>query len=165
AAPSVDQAVRGVELLQALEKEGPLLGIEEREALVDGHLAHVRLYLGEVGIRGGRDAEVLGDAPAEIAAELRCAGVIVPRGARGSIDFRGELRGEVEYHAALQRREADEAARLNKETGVGTHRRGPRLLVARVLHHARDLEAPVLWVGALVAQALQGNPHLDLVAP
>src|SRR5205085_447293 len=36
---------------------------------------------------------------------------------------------------------------------------------ARVLHRAHDLDAPILRVGALVAQALEGNPYFHLVAP
>jgi len=163
--PGVDQAVRRVELLEALEEERPFLGIEQREPLVDGHLADVRLHLGEVGVRGGRDGEVLRHPPAQVAAEFRGAGVVIPPGARRAIDFRRELGSEVEHDAALQPREADEAARLDEETGVGAHRRGPRLLVPRVLHDAHDLEAPVLRVGALVAEALQGNSHLDFVTP
>src|SRR5207245_9466146 len=35
----------------------------------------------------------------------------------------------------------------------------------RVLHGAQDLDAPILGVGALIAETLEGNPHLHLVAP
>ena len=43
--PRIDQPVRRVELLEPLEEKRPLLRIEQREALVDRHLADVGLDL------------------------------------------------------------------------------------------------------------------------
>ena len=51
--PGVDQLVGRREELDALEEERPLLGEEQREALVDRHLARVGLHLAEVGVHGG----------------------------------------------------------------------------------------------------------------
>src|SRR6266436_2035497 len=70
---------------------------------------------------------------------------------------------EVEHQTAPQRAETDQAARLNEEARVGADRGGPGFLVTRVLHRPYDLEAPILGVGALIAQALEGDPHLHLV--
>src|SRR5262249_44884315 len=43
----IDQLIRCIEELEALEEKGPLLGIEEREALIEQDLADVGLDLGE----------------------------------------------------------------------------------------------------------------------
>src|SRR5207253_8221614 len=45
--PRIDQPVRRVELLESLEEKRSLLRVEQREALVDGHLADVGLDLRE----------------------------------------------------------------------------------------------------------------------
>src|SRR5438445_304941 len=58
-----------------------------------------------------------------------------------------------------------QAGRLDEKARVGADRGGPGFFVARVLHRPHDLEAPVLGVGALIAQALERDPHLHLVAP
>jgi hypothetical protein len=51
--PRVDELVGRGEQLDALEEEGPFLGEEDREALVDRDHAHVGFHLTEVGVDGG----------------------------------------------------------------------------------------------------------------
>src|SRR2546430_3743843 len=53
----------------------PLLRIEQREALVDRHLADVGLDLREVRVGGGGEAQALRDPPAHGAAQLGGAAV------------------------------------------------------------------------------------------
>ena len=64
----VDQLIGCGEQLDALEKEGPLLGEEQRESLVDRHQAGVRLDLAEVGIVGRVEREIAGEAQPQIGA-------------------------------------------------------------------------------------------------
>src|SRR5438552_18699836 len=58
-----------------------------------------------------------------------------------------------------------ECSRLNEKAGVRAHDRSPGVFVPRVLRDANDLNAPVLSGAALVAQALEGDAHLDFIAP
>src|SRR5207247_8718714 len=132
--------------------------------VVGGLLADVGLGLREVRVGGGREAEVLGDAPAQIARAFGRAAIVVPRRGGGAVHFGGELRCEVEHQATPQVAEADQATRLNEKARVGADRGRPGLLVPRVLYGAQDLNPPILWVGALIAETLEGNPHLHLVA-
>src|SRR2546422_5687770 len=113
----------------------------------------------------GREAEVLGDAPAQIARDFGRAAIVVARRGGSAVHLGGELGREVEHEAAPQVAEADQATRLNEKARVGADRGGPGLLVPRVLHGAQDLDGPILGVGALIAETLEGNPHLPLVAP
>src|SRR5574339_11280 len=78
-APRVDQPVGRVVLLQSLEEERALLGIEQLEALVQSDLTDVGFDLREVGVGGGTEGEVLGDAPARRASDGRARGVVVSR--------------------------------------------------------------------------------------
>src|SRR5204862_905812 len=100
-----------------------------------------------------------------VAGDLGRAAIVVPRRGRRALHLGGELGREVEHETPPQGAQADQAARLYEKARVGAHRWGPGLLVARVLYRAQHLDAPVLRVGALVAQALEGDPHLHLVAP
>src|SRR5206468_9096523 len=93
------------------------------------------------------------------------AAIVVARRGGGAVRLGGELGREVEHQAAPQVAETDQATRLNEKARVGADRGGPSLLVPRVLHGAQDLDAPILGVGALIAETLEGNPHLHLVAP
>src|SRR5207248_1695345 len=112
----------------------------------------------EIWLRRGGGPEVLGEAPAQVARDFGRAAIVVARRGRRPVHLGRELGREVEHQAAPQGRQADQTARLNEKARIGAHRRGPGFLVARMLHRAYDLNAPILWVGALVAQALEGNP-------
>ena len=79
--------------------------------------------------------------------------------------MRRELGIQVEHQAAVQVGEPGELARLDQEARAGAHHRRPGVLVAGVLGDPHHLQPPVLRIGALVADALEGNPDLDLVAP
>ena len=164
-APRVDELVGRVELLEPLQEEGPLLGVEQREPLVQRHLADVGFHLREVGVRRRRDAQVLRHAPAQVPRDFGRAAIVVARGGGSAVHLGGEFRGDIEHQTAPQLGEPDGAARLDQEARVGAHGGGPGVLVARVLDDAHDLQAPILRVGALVAEALEGDAHLDLVAP
>ena len=65
----------------------------------------------------------------------------------------------------MQVGEPHDLPRLNEEAGVGAHRGRPGVFIAAVLGDALDLQPPILRIGALVAQALEGDAHLDLEAP
>ena len=65
----------------------------------------------------------------------------------------------------MQVAEPHERARLNEKAGAGAHGGRPGVLVPVVLGDALDLQPPVLRIGALVAQALEGDADLDLEAP
>ena len=65
----------------------------------------------------------------------------------------------------MQVGEPHDLPRLNEEAGVGAHRGRPGVFIAAVLGDALDLQPPILRIGALVAQALEGDAHLDLETP
>ena len=74
--PRVDQVVRRVEQLGAVEEERPLLGKEQRAARIERELAGVGLDLREVRVDRAVQRQVRRHAPADVAAELRPAGVV-----------------------------------------------------------------------------------------
>jgi len=129
------------------------------------HLAHVGLDLREVGVDGGVQPQILRDAPAQVPADFGCGAVQIVGRARLSDDLGGEFRVEVHHQTALQTGESHEPPRLDQEARAGAHRRRPGVFVPGMLGDAHHLERPTLWVGALVAQALERNPDLDFEAP
>ena len=58
-----------------------------------------------------------------------------------------------------------DGALLAEEAGVGPANVGPGVGVAGALHDAGDVESPGLRTASGIAEALEGNPDLDLVAP
>src|SRR5690242_20979315 len=60
--------------------------------------------------------------------------------------------------------EAIDGARLREKGGAGAICRRPRLLVLGMLDLAHYLDAPALDVGGLIAQRLERDANLDLVA-
>ena len=161
----VDEPVGGVEAVDALEEEGPLLGEEEGEALVARDLPHIGLDVGEVGVHGGVEREVGAHAPAQVAPHLRIGAVapgVAPVGR--AVQRRGHGRREVDHHAPGEVAQADQPPRLAEERCGAPQRGRPGVGVPRVLHLADDVDAPALHVGRLVADALEGDVELDLVA-
>ena len=77
-APRVDQLVRRIELLGAIEKEWSLLGEEERCARIDDELSGVGFDLREVRMDGAVEGEVFGDSPAYITADDGTLGGVRP---------------------------------------------------------------------------------------
>src|SRR3989454_6510760 len=61
--------------------------------------------------------------------------------------------------------QADQVARLPDERRAGAARREPGVLEAGVLDLAHDVQPPVLRLPRLIPDALERNPHLDLVSP
>ena len=162
----VDELVRGVEELEPVQKEGPLLRIEQREALVEQHLPDIGFHLGEVGVEGAVEGEVLPEPPAHVAAQLAVRAIVIPAPAQlaDAVDPSGGAGCHLEHQPALQPAQADERAALRQKVGTGPDRRRPGVLVARVLHSTQHVDAPGLLVAVLIAQALERNPDLDLVA-
>jgi len=66
----IDQLVGCGELLDAIEKERPLLGEEDFLPGIEGKLLCVGLDLGEIRIGGAIQREVVGDAPADRGSKL-----------------------------------------------------------------------------------------------
>ena len=163
----INQRVRCVELLEAFQEKRPLFGEKQREALVDGHLADVGLDLREIGIHRTRGAQILRDAPADVDPQLGIDVVIaVGRGRyRCAIEARGELRRDVHDQAAAQAGERLQRARLDEKARAGADHGRPGVFIAGMLRRADDLDTPVLGRAALIAEALEGNPHFDFVAP
>ena len=160
----VDELVRRGELLASVQEERPLLGEEDLVARIELKLPRVRLHLGKVGIRGPVQVQIVGDSPPHTPAELgRSTAVVPPRGAASAGRLRGERRIEVEHQPALQVGEPDQVARLAQERRARALGRRPGVFLSRVLHRASDVDAPALLLRRLEAQALERNPHLDLV--
>ncbi|MBK8003768.1 MAG: hypothetical protein IPK12_07410 [Gemmatimonadetes bacterium] len=165
-APGVDQVVGRLEELEPVEEEGPLLREEDRVARVELDLGDVGLDLGEVGVGRGVEGEVVGEAEAHGAAQLRAGAIVVPAtGLVAAVEAAHHLGRHVERQPALHPRQPGEPARLRQERGAGPLRGDPRVLEAGMLHQAEDVELPGLLVGRLVAQALERDADLDLVAP
>ena len=163
--PRVDQVVRRVEQLGAVEKERTLLREEQRAARIERELAGVGLDLREVRVDRAVQRQVRRHAPAHVAAELRPAGVVAPAVAgRRAVGVRRRDRIEIEHQAAAQVGEAVERARLREERALGAQRRRPAVLVAAALHAAQDVERPRLHAVGGEAQRLERDRDLDLVA-
>ena len=162
----VDEPLRHLKQLAALEEERPFLGKEERLARIERELAGVRFDLGKVGLDRAVQVEIVGDAPAHVPADLRIPHVVAVAGCgRCSGGFAGRFGIDVHDQTAMHPRQTDQIPRLSDERRVGTVRREPRILEPRMLHLAHDVEAPVLRLLRLVAETLERNADLDFVAP
>ena len=94
--------------------------------------------------------------------------VAVPGGGprdRRAVHVGRELGVHVHDQTAPQPGEPAQAARLDQVARAGAHGGRPVVLVPGVLGDPDDLEAPVLRVGALIADALERDADLDLIAP
>ena len=161
---AVDQRIGCVEQLDAIEKERPLLGEEDFLSGVEGKLLHVRLDLGEIGIGGTVQREIVGDTPADGAPKLGAPSGVVPAlDTLGSGAPGGHRGGDVENHPPSEILESDQPAELRQERGAGPLGGSPGVLVSGVLHLADDVDAPVLLRLGLKAEALERNPDLHLV--
>jgi hypothetical protein len=163
-AARVDELVRRVELLEAVEEERPLLRVEESEALIEQDLPDVGLDLREVRLPGAVEAEVLRDPPACVEAQLRDAVVRPPRGVAAAVEPLRAERRQLQHQPAVQVVEALERAGLAEERRAGADHGSPRVLEAGVLDPAQDVDAPGLLPALLVAQALERDPDLDFIA-
>ena len=166
-AMSIKQAVQffAKPKLSAQEAEiGRLILKEIRERLT--FLSDVGLDLREVRVDGAVERQSGREAPRHVEADLRCGVVRPGAGAvRRAVQPAGRDRVQLEQQAAVQVGESFEAPRLGEERRVGAHRRSPRVLVARVLDLADHVDPPALRVGGLIADALERQADLDLVAP
>ena len=68
--PGVNELDRRVEEVGSLEEERPLLGIEQREALIHGDLGDVRFHLREVRLDGRIDRAPGGGIPLGVGTEI-----------------------------------------------------------------------------------------------
>ncbi len=164
--PRVDQLEGRGEHLQAVEEERPLLRIVQRLPRVELDLRRVRLDLREVGTHRAVEGQVGGDAPPRGDADLGIAAAVLP--ARGLLPARQGARRlgrHVEHEPAVQVGESGERPALGEEGRLRLEHPRPGQLMTRGLHHPDDVEAPVLRITRLVAQGLERDPHLDLVAP
>ena len=159
--------VRDFELLITLKEEGSLLREEERGAGIGDHLLDVRLDLREVGIRGAVEGEVVSDAPADVPPEFRVGSVVRPptRGNGTTVHLRSRLRVDVQDDAAGEARQPLEPARLTEERRIRLSNGRPGILEAGMLDLAVHVDPPGLHVHALIAQALERDSDLDLIAP
>ena len=165
-AAGVDQRLRRAEQLDALEEERPLLRKEEREPLVHRHLPLVALHLAEVGVERGVE-RVAGEAEPEVEAGV---GIDVSRSKSPPATSRLPSAVAVTNGWAstatprLRSCSPPMAPFLPEEARVGAADVGPGVGVAGPLDHAGHVEAPALRLAAGVAQALERDPDLDLVA-
>ena len=163
--PRVDQIVRRGEELGAVQEERALLRKEERAARVERELGGVRLHLREVGVDRAVQRQVRRETPAHVAAELGAARVVVPPIAcRDTIRVRGHHRIQIEHQAPVQVGQAVDRSRLREERALGAQGRHPAVLLAAALHAAHDVERPRLHAVGGIAQRLERDGDLDLVA-
>src|SRR5207253_8377790 len=113
------------------------------------------------------EGEVIRDAPADVAAHLRVSHVvpIAPGESGSTARFPGRLWVQVHHETALHAAQADQGARLPDERRARAARREPRILDARVLDLAHDVQPPVLRLARLIPETLERNAHLDFVSP
>jgi hypothetical protein len=152
-----------LELLDALEEEGPLLREKERAPRIGNDLARVRLDLGEVGIDGSIEREVRRDAPAHVAAEFRLL-IVLPLG----IDRRAgratsHHRVYIHHQSAPHPGESLQRSRLREKARGGALGRYPRVLMPGRLHPSQHVQSPVLRFSRLISQGLERDADLDLV--
>ena len=161
----VDQVVRRRKLLDAVEEERALLREEQRLPRIETELAGVGLDLREVGIHRAVHGQVRRDPPAQVHAELGPRRVVAPSGGVAlAVEFRGGNRIEIEHEPASQIGEVLEASRLREKRRRVTPGRRPAVFDALLRGDAGDVDAPVLLRLRLIAQALERDAHLDLVA-
>ena len=130
-ASRVHERERCSELLEALEKEWALLREIECQARVEHELSRVRLDLGEVGPRRGRESEVVGHAPAYVAAEVGGDRTVRPPRATGrAVRLGRDLGAHVEHQAAVELGQSRQRPGLGEKRRRRETRRRPRLPVA-----------------------------------
>ena len=113
---SVDELVRDVEQLDAVEEEWPLLREEQRQARIERNLSGIRFHLGEVGVGGAVEREIVGDSPANVAADLGVLHVVAPPARLRAADhLRRELGVDVDHHAAAQIGQPGQRPRLRQK--------------------------------------------------
>ena len=162
--PSVDQLVGSIEKLESVEEERPLLGIEQREPLVEQHLSHVGFDLGEIRIDRRVQAQVLANAPPHIATQLAFLLIVTSVAECGrAIRVRGESRCRFENQSALQIVQPVQTSRLREEVCIGAHRGSPGILKPGVLYAPEDVNPPALHLCVLVSKTLERYPHLDFI--
>src|SRR5207237_6083948 len=110
---------------------------------------------------------VVRHAPADVGAHLRVPHVvpIAPGESGSTARFPGRLRIQVYDETAMHAAQADQGARLPDERRARAARREPRILDARVLDLAHDVQPPVLRLARLIPETLERNAHLDFVSP
>ena len=163
--PRVDELVRRGEQLVALQEEGPLLGVVEREALVGRHLPGVRLDLAEVRVHGCVDRRVRETEPHVHA--RRHIGLLAdepPVGGEGAVRGGRDERLDLGHDPPLHVAHSADGAALGEEPRTRPPHVGPRVLVPGPLHLALDVDPPRLRAGAWITQALERDPDLDHVA-
>src|SRR6267142_5007626 len=164
--PGIDQVLRHLKQLAALEEERAFLGKEERLARIERELTGVRFDLREIGLDRAVQVEIVGDAPPHVPADLRIPRVVGVAGRGwGTGGLAGRFGIDVDDQATVHPREADQISRLPDERRVCPARREPRILKTRVLDLAHDVEAPVLRLLRPVAETLERYAHLDFVTP
>ena len=160
-----------LEDLGPLQEEGPQLGEEEGEPLVDLDLRQVGLDLREVGVAGEVGGQVRRDAVLDVQAHLGVRAPVDQR-ARAPIEQLvadgGERRQDLEVAAGGEVGHALEHAHLPHEAlHVARHRGPDHVLLILPLDLPHDLEPPaVLRAGRSlgVAEALERDGHLRRVA-
>ncbi len=163
----VDRADGGREQLVALQEERPLLGIEEREALVGADLRHVGLDLGKVRVHrqvqgGGRAWSPLG-----VHAERAVEGLPLEGQPEDVAGRRGALGGAgVRRHRHVAPRgqalQADEGVLATDEAGPSAGQASAEQLVS-VLPGIVPVEhdPPGLRIALRIAQRREGNADLE----
>ncbi len=162
----VDRLNRCLEEIHPLEKERPLLGKEEREALVGRDLSGVRFDLREVGVhrrvdRGRRIRNPLG---VDAAVELRVVG---REGAAEAVARRGRLvRRDVGRHDVVRAHresgETDERPRVADEAArVARQARGEHLVAEVARPVAVEQDPPLRRIRIGVAQGGEGDADLE----
>ena len=137
---------------------------DQRLARIETELAGVGLDLREIRIDGAVHGQVRRNPPAQVHAELGPRGVVAPSGGVGAaVEFRGGYRIQIEDEPAAQVGEVLEPSGLReKRRGIAPGRR-PAVLDALLRGDAGDVNAPVLLRLRLITQALERDPHLDVV--
>src|SRR6185295_4747205 len=153
------------EVLESLEKERASFGVRDRGAWIVTDRRDVGLDLRKVRIDRPVERQVVRDAPADIAADLRPLPRVVPStvGRLRAVAARDHFRDDVDDDPATQVPEADQPPRLAEEGRTGATGRHPAVFLTRVLYLPDDVNSPVLHVFRLVAQALERNANLDLI--
>ena len=171
--PRVHQIDRRDELedLRSLQEEGPQLGKEQGEALVDLDLRQVRLDLREVGVAGEIRRQVRRDAVLDVHAAFRVGAAVdevASLAVHGAVLDGGERRQDLQVAAGGQVGHPLEHAHLRHEAlDVARHRRPDHALLILALDLAHDLETPAVLDagGALrIPEALERDRHLGRVA-
>ena len=162
-APGVEDLERKRERVDPLEEERPLLRQQRLEVgQVEDHL--VRFDLGEVGVEGAVEGQVLGDVPFEVEARRASRGERAPEHVGPGVA--PPRVGEPERQQ-LERARALEPAQIVEASEEGDRARdvarevGPQIVLLSLGDEAGRLQAPALHGQAAVeAQRAQRDPDL-----